>query len=118
MLISTGREVHKTRSVILNDGNLAFKSDTFKLQTFDISDKIFLKLYELTNPTLVVCQATVTPSTIFHKFSAYGEMSGKSPNVKFDGRQSTGTLEYEIMYRSSEFTKEPRGQLELYLDSA
>jgi hypothetical protein len=64
LLISSGRELHKTREVRVNNGTLHFHSDVCKILTFDTNDKIFFKLFDAMNPPICVSQAVLTPQTV------------------------------------------------------
>ena len=73
MLISTGREVHKTREVKINNGTISFLKDAYKILTFDTNDKVYFRLYETMNPTMCVSQGIMIVQHVLIEISAYGD---------------------------------------------
>lgn len=130
MLVSTGREVLMTRSAPLeHNGSISFHGDVLQFLTQDTTESVFFKLFEEGSPPLRLAEAKFSPQMLLVTQPAFtrvpamaaSEKKYKRHSVKFSrpgGGASEGSLELSLMYRASEFTKSPRGRLELNLESS
>ena len=63
LIISTGKEIHKTRVVNAVAGNthIEFGKDVVKLATHDMTDQVSFRLYEQKNPNQIISQGHFKP---------------------------------------------------------
>ena len=58
MMVSTQREIVKTRSILSNGSeNLDWGNDVIKLRTMDKNDSVYFKIYDKVDPTTVLAKA-------------------------------------------------------------
>ena len=58
MLISTTREIHKTRSIFANgQESLDWGNDVVKFKTYDKADFVHFKLYDRADPATILAKA-------------------------------------------------------------
>lgn len=115
MTISTSREVHRTRTVWY-DGK-AFPNwdkDALRISTYDSDDHIFFKIFDEADPNVVLSRATLRPLAHLVDKPAFQRISA---GLEFKER-FVGKMQVDMMYRCSEFTQCPQGNLCLTLDKA
>ena len=72
MLISTGRELIKTRSVLCDgSSNPDWGNDVLKISTYEAADQVFFKLYDEMNPGALLGEGKLNPQMLFVQTPAY-----------------------------------------------
>ena len=115
MTISTSRHVYRTRTVSCDENTSpSWNKDVIRISTFDSDDQIFFKAYDEANPNVVLSRATLRPLAHLVDKPAFQRI----PAALEFREQFAGKMAIEMMYRCSEFTMCPQGNLHLALDKA